>query len=167
MKKQIFLAILFVALVVAGVCAYFAVARPNTPDDTSNAAFRDGTYLGTRDAKGSGAAHVAFARWSRDVDRSAFIRGYNSAYRETSTALDRNKGLMQNASAAYRDGIFLGKLDAEQGRAAHVSTGRWAQARDRESFGWGYRQAYLEETAALGVGSQARSQAMLLPMGRN
>lgn len=46
--------------------------------------------------------------------------------------------------AAYRDGLFLGQLDATQGRAAHISVGRWSLAGDRESFLAGYQAGYAK-----------------------
>jgi hypothetical protein len=45
-------------------------------------------------------------------------------------------------NAAYRDGLYLGKLAAEQGNEAHVATARWALTKDRESFAAGYQQSY-------------------------
>jgi hypothetical protein len=46
--------------------------------------------------------------------------------------------------AAFRDGLFLGRQDAEQGRKPHLSTGRWSVAEDRRLFVSGYLQAYGE-----------------------
>lgn len=48
------------------------------------------------------------------------------------------------ADAAYRDGLFLGQLDATQGRAAHISVGRWSSVTDRESFTAGYKAGYAK-----------------------
>jgi hypothetical protein len=67
----------------------------------------------------------------------------------TASALTLRGGNMQTAaaselanSAAYRDGLYLGKLAAEQGSDSHVSTGRWIQAKDRVAFAAGYEGAY-------------------------
>ena len=46
--------------------------------------------------------------------------------------------------AAFRDGLYLGKLDAKSGRKAHLSVGRWSTARDHASFVAGYQQGYQE-----------------------
>jgi hypothetical protein len=46
--------------------------------------------------------------------------------------------------AAFRDGLFLGRLDAEQGRKPQLSTGRWSTDSDRRLFVSGYVQAYGE-----------------------
>jgi hypothetical protein len=53
-----------------------------------------------------------------------------------------NSRVKQATDAAYRDGLFLGQLDATQGRAAHISIGRWSSAEDRESFTAGYKAGY-------------------------
>jgi hypothetical protein len=46
--------------------------------------------------------------------------------------------------AAFRDGLFLGRQDAEHGRKPHLSTGRWSADADRRLFVSGYSQAYGE-----------------------
>jgi hypothetical protein len=43
---------------------------------------------------------------------------------------------------AFRDGLYLGRLDAAQGRAHHVSVGRWAVEADRAQFRAGYEAGY-------------------------
>ncbi len=50
--------------------------------------------------------------------------------------------------AAFRDGLYLGQLDAKSGRTPHLSVGRWSSAKDRASFKSGYQQSYRDvETA--------------------
>lgn len=44
--------------------------------------------------------------------------------------------------AAYRDGYYLGKRDAEQGRANHVAVGRWSSIEDRAQYRAGYDAGY-------------------------
>jgi hypothetical protein len=46
--------------------------------------------------------------------------------------------------AAYRDGLFLGRLDAEGGRKPHLTSGRWSAEVDRRLFVSGYLEAYGE-----------------------
>lgn len=43
---------------------------------------------------------------------------------------------------AFRDGLYLGKLDAVQNRQPHLSSGRWSSDRDRASFIAGYETGY-------------------------
>lgn len=42
--------------------------------------------------------------------------------------------------AAYRDGLFLGKLNRETKPPMLAPVGRWSTAKDRASFVQGYRQ---------------------------
>jgi hypothetical protein len=51
--------------------------------------------------------------------------------------------LVERASnAAYRDGLFQGRLARERGGKPHVSLGRWSTAGDRSAFSAGYDQAF-------------------------
>jgi hypothetical protein len=58
------------------------------------------------------------------------------------------------ASAAFRDGLYLGQLAAKQGGPIRVASGRWATDGDRTLFTAGYQQGYhdvLANRAANGV----------------
>jgi hypothetical protein len=46
--------------------------------------------------------------------------------------------------AAFRDELFLGRLDAEGGRKPHLTSGRWSADVDRRLFVSGYLKAYGE-----------------------
>jgi hypothetical protein len=59
--------------------------------------------------------------------------------------------------ASYRDGLFLGRLDAEAGRKQHLLTGRWSEDMDRRLFVSGYLQAYREKYGAVGAEEFASS----------
>ena len=50
--------------------------------------------------------------------------------------------------AAYRDGLFQGKLAAARGNKAIPSVGRWSSSEDRSSFVAGYTQGYQQQLAA-------------------
>jgi len=50
----------------------------------------------------------------------------------------------KQADAAFRDGLFLARLDAEHGRKPHLTSGRWSTDADRRSFVSAYLQAYRE-----------------------
>lgn len=52
-----------------------------------------------------------------------------------------NAGARQN-SAAFRDGMYLAKLDAESGRKPHLMATRWTNAPDRSAFLAGYESVY-------------------------
>ena len=47
--------------------------------------------------------------------------------------------------AAYRDGLYLGKLAHAAKRQAHPPIGRWSTEKDRASFAMGYQQGFGEE----------------------
>jgi uncharacterized protein with FMN-binding domain len=44
--------------------------------------------------------------------------------------------------AAFRDGLYMGKHDADQGRLRHVATGRWSTSVDRSQYQTGYDAGY-------------------------
>jgi len=45
-------------------------------------------------------------------------------------------------NAPYRDGLYVGRLHAESGRAPKTTTSRWSTAPDRAAFMEGYREGY-------------------------
>jgi len=47
--------------------------------------------------------------------------------------------------AAFRDGIYLGKLARAANRRTRPPIGRWNTEKDRSSFAAGYRQGFGEE----------------------
>jgi hypothetical protein len=51
------------------------------------------------------------------------------------------------ASAAFQDGVYLGKLAAESGREMRIAIGRWP-SEDRLMFTAGYRRGYNESLAS-------------------
>jgi hypothetical protein len=53
----------------------------------------------------------------------------------------------QDGNAAFRDGLYLGKMAAERGDAAHVARARWSSDSDRAQFAAGYKQAFGEAPA--------------------
>jgi hypothetical protein len=55
----------------------------------------------------------------------------------------------QATDAAFRDGLYLGRLDAEGARKVAPSTGRWSDPKDRASFLAGYQKGYEETRAAI------------------
>jgi hypothetical protein len=138
-------AIIVILAMVAGTgFAWMATVHGNTrPSEVSYGAYRDGMYLGRLAAKDGEAPHIASGRWSADEDRASFSAGYEHGYTETTTA-SRDSA---HASAAFRDGLFLGSLAAKRGDQARLSVGRWATDGDRALFAEGYRQAYSEATA--------------------
>jgi hypothetical protein len=152
MKESMIWTLLVIMMSIVALAAYIASQGVTSIDFASNGPFRDGIYLGTLDAKNRKMPNLASGRWSSDSDRQSFIQGYKTAYAQTQALLNQNSGSNPNTSAAYRDGRYLGKLDAEQGRAQRPGVGRWVQLQDKELFVFGYHQAYLDETASLRAG---------------
>jgi hypothetical protein len=50
----------------------------------------------------------------------------------------------QEADAPFRDGYYLGGLDAKNARQAQASIGRWNDPKDRASFVAGYQRGHEE-----------------------
>jgi len=50
----------------------------------------------------------------------------------------------QAGNAAFRDGMHLGRFDAESGRTRHLSVGRWSTDTGRASFVAGYQAGYQQ-----------------------
>jgi len=76
------------------------------------------------------------------------IAGAVTAIFATVVALHRSDVVAGNVNkqtdAAFRDGLFLARLDAEHGRKPHLTSGRWSTDADRRSFISAYLQAYRE-----------------------
>lgn len=62
-----------------------------------------------------------------------------------------------NGDGAYRDGLYLGKLDAEHNRTYHVATGRWATAKDRQEFLNGYNRSFSDASLRIAQKTNASS----------
>ena len=56
--------------------------------------------------------------------------------------------LRWSTDGAFRDGLYLGKLDAERGQPLHPPVGRWSTDQDRSMFAAGYRRGFDESLAA-------------------
>ena len=54
----------------------------------------------------------------------------------------------QMVDAAFRDGAFVAKLDAQNGRKPRLLSGRWSSNADRAMFIVGYEQTYQELIAS-------------------
>lgn len=72
-----------------------------------------------------------------------------------SSAIYDDASLANNA--AFRDGLYLGRLAAERASGAHVASGRWAAEADRASFRAGFQQGYQEFLASRRPASVAAS----------
>jgi uncharacterized protein with FMN-binding domain len=130
----------------------------------TEAPFQDGTYLGKLAARQAQPAHVATDRWATTADRKSFADGYTAAYDEALAHLLQQKTSDPSnvAAAAYKDGLYFGRRDAEQHRPADITSVRWAQSQNEESFVLGYRQAYANATNSWFAKAKGTSQAWLI-----
>jgi hypothetical protein len=63
-----------------------------------------------------------------------------------SPAMQNEAGL--NNNAAFRDGLYLGRLAAKSGDQGRVAIGRWAAESDRALFKTGFQRGYDEFLAS-------------------
>jgi len=52
------------------------------------------------------------------------------------------------SDAAFRDGLYVGKLAAESGRPLHAPAGRWSKDADRANFVAGFQRGYNDTLAS-------------------
>jgi hypothetical protein len=117
-----------------------------TKQQNESAAFRDGLYLGKKAAERGDVAHVATARWANDTERAQFAAGYEHAFGGAVAGGSAQSDA--TAVAAYRDGLYMGKLDSEKGDDPHVAVARWSQPVHRAAFSEGYNQGYKNGESA-------------------
>jgi hypothetical protein len=72
----------------------------------------------------------------------ALTLGMGTASMLNTNNQNSNQAVIQNADAAFRDGLYLGKLAAQAGAEPHVARGRWATVGDRALFSAGYQEGY-------------------------
>lgn len=56
------------------------------------------------------------------------------------TLQNRTASIELNNDAAFRDGLYLGRLAQAENRTMRPPVGRWATEKDRASFAAGFRQ---------------------------
>jgi hypothetical protein len=103
--------------------------------------------------KARGAYWIAIAAASLTFTMHA-VQGASSMKEAQETSVKQQAVTAQSRStdplsiAAYRDGLYVGKLVAERGEQRAAPVGRWATQRDRDAFQAGYEQANPEITQA-------------------
>ena len=63
-------------------------------------------------------------------------------------ATSQSRAINALSSAAYRDGLYAGKLAAQRGEQRLAPVGRWSAQDDRDAFLAGYQQANMETAEA-------------------
>src|ERR1700758_5284820 len=62
----------------------------------------------------------------------------------TSATQSATAQLDRATNGAFRDGLYLGKLDASQGNRPHLGSGRWSNEVDRRNYIEGYQTGFNE-----------------------
>jgi hypothetical protein len=62
--------------------------------------------------------------------------------RDIAVRKNQSVDVQMAADAAFRDGLYLGKLARTAKTPMHPPVGRWSTEKDRASFVAGYRQGY-------------------------
>ena len=65
--------------------------------------------------------------------------------RDVTTRQKQSADVQLTNDAAYRDGLYLGKLAHAEKRQVRPPIGRWSTEKDRASFAAGYRQGFGDE----------------------
>ncbi len=113
----------------------------------ASAAFRDGMYQARRAVERGEKPHLTAGRWSRELDRRAFVAGYQQAYSEAlgQDGITISPGVEQTG---YRDGLEAGSQDRETGQSfqtrARLDEHGGSADNDayREAYSTGYQLAY-------------------------
>jgi hypothetical protein len=69
------------------------------------------------------------------------------ANRKSATNPDTSADSRLATSAAFQDGMYLGKLAAKNGQPLRIAVGRWSTDQDRASFTDGYERGYIDSLA--------------------
>lgn len=79
-------------------------------------------------------------------------RSMNESPETTVKSTAESRSIDPLMTAAYRDGLYVGKLVAQRGEQHVAPVGRWATQTDRDAFLAGYEQAN-PEIAQVGSGN--------------
>jgi hypothetical protein len=69
------------------------------------------------------------------------------ANRKRATNPDASADSRLASNVAFQDGMYLGKLAAENGQPLRLAVGRWSTDQDRASFTAGYERGYIDSLA--------------------
>lgn len=108
---------------------------------------------------------VGYSRYSAkpiEMQRAGYVANttfHNAAWTGQVPQAELVSENIANSDGAYRDGLYLGKLDAEHNRFYHVATGRWATAKDRQEFVNGYNRSFSDASLRIAQKTNAQSLA--------
>jgi hypothetical protein len=140
------------ASLLTGVAARSTQSASSQIYKATNAAFRDGLYVGKLDAAQGNRPHVGSGRWGADQDRRAYVAGYQRGYNQILQSIASKMSSPQLAeTAGYRDGIVDGTMDRRAAKPFRVTkTDNYRSAirgvadveSDQERSRQAYRKAY-------------------------
>jgi hypothetical protein len=149
-------------VLILALALLFTLHHQNTDvSNVSNPAYRDGAYLGKLAAERGETPRFSFGRWAATSARQSFVEGYAAAYNQQ-LADDAQQGGNLNTQAAFRDGLYLGTLAAQENRTPHLMNGRWVRHADQSYFELGYRQSYIQTASRSLQQTRAISEARLI-----
>jgi hypothetical protein len=97
--------------------------KPATQATASSAAYRDGLFLGERDALAGTKPSPVKSRWSTDADRQSFAQGYFHGYMIDGVAIAKARWVPQAVdNQGFADGRLEGMLDRENARKFDLSS---------------------------------------------
>jgi hypothetical protein len=125
------------------------------PELRMDAAFRDGLFMGRRDADGGKRRHLSSGRWSDDADRRLFVSGYLRGYREKygQAASQEFLSSLPDQQTGYLDGITDGLSDRQAAKPFRPSVTENYRRADRlysedrgdlNQYERPYREAYCD-----------------------
>lgn len=147
------------ALMITGLCLIatlvavhtFTHARRSSVEtlNAGNAAFRDGAYQGRLAVQNGEKPRLTAARWQNDLDRQAYVAGYQQAYVQVSgqNGITVAQGIEQ---AGYRNGLEDGADDRQNAESFRNSTAQevdnLGQSKEyRDAYSTGYQLAFYGE----------------------
>jgi hypothetical protein len=144
MKKQLLLTLTLLlitaTILVTGVAAHMPDIS-SSPEQATNAAFRDGMFVGKLDIQNGRKLHLSSGRWQADADRKSFIAGYHQALRENHP--DVLQKLNASEMAAYREGVMDGNAHRQSSRPFRAAkTAPHATRAERQAYATGYQVGY-------------------------
>jgi hypothetical protein len=162
-KHSVWIVLMMVCAVAAGVANKGPSKAMEQQAQTlgrefARAAFRDGLYLGKLAAQRGESAHIAVSRWAKESDRTLFASGYQLAYGESLARISKEQS---DQAGAFRDGLYLGRLDSDRGDAPHVAVARWSNANHRDAFAKGYAEGFKVAVAARAEQGKTHLAAMI------
>ncbi|HKS75003.1 MAG TPA: hypothetical protein VJQ82_17480 [Terriglobales bacterium] len=90
-------------------------------DRATNAAFRDGLYVGKLDAAQGKRPHLSSGRWAKEADRRNYVDGYQRGFNEVARTAGPDNRLRMAEMVGYRDGVLDGTNDRNAGRRFQLS----------------------------------------------